>query len=172
MADSPRKQEILLPVKTGFIVFTLVAALLANLLPWQGILFWLRPDFAAVVLLYWCVQQPRKVGIAAAFLLGLAMDVANGNLLGQHALAYIVMAYAGIILHRRLQMFNQSQQMLHVMPLLLIAQVIILLVRLMTGADFPGWGYFLASATGAALWPVLAALLRIPQRPRTDPNVV
>lgn len=172
MADSPRKQEILLPVKTGFILFTLVAALLANLLPWQGVLFWLRPDFAAVVLLYWCVQQPRKAGIGAAFILGLTMDVANGNLLGQHALAYVVMAYVGIILHRRLQMFNLSQQMLNVIPLLLISQVIILLVRLMAGANFPGWGYFLASASGAALWPVLTALLKIPQRPRTDPNAV
>lgn len=172
MSDSPPKQEILLPVKAGFIVFTLALALLANLLPWQGVLFWLHPDFAAVVLLYWCVQQPRKVGMGAGFVVGFLMDVANGSLLGQHALAYTVMTYAGIILHRRLQMFNPGQQMLHVLPLLLISQVIIVLTRLITGANFPGWGYFLASATGAALWPLLGAVLKIPQRPRHDPNAV
>ena len=64
-------QEILLPVRAGFIAFTLAAALIANLLPWSGWALWVKPDFVALVVLYWCIEQPRKVGFVAAWLLGL-----------------------------------------------------------------------------------------------------
>jgi rod shape-determining protein MreD len=97
--------EILLPVRGGFIVFTFVAALLINLLPWSGWALVLKPDFVALVVLYWCIQQPRKVGFTSAWLLGLIMDVAEGSLFGQHALAYSVLAFGGIVLHRRVLMF-------------------------------------------------------------------
>ena len=80
-------QEILLPVKPAFIVFTLLGALLLNLLPWSGSWLWVRPDFGALVLLYWCIAQPRRIGFTAACLLGLLMDIADGSLFGQHALA-------------------------------------------------------------------------------------
>src|SRR5262245_32287095 len=98
--------EILLPVKPVFIVFTLIAALLVNLLPWSGWLLAIKPDFVALVMLYWCIHQPRKVGFTVAWLMGLMMDVADGSVLGQHALAYSVLAYAGIVLHRRVLGFT------------------------------------------------------------------
>lgn len=163
-------QEILLPARPGFIALTLLAALLANLLPWSGTAALLKPDFLAVTLLYWCIHQPRKLGFAAAWLLGLAMDIGDASLLGQHALAYNLLAYAGITLHRRVQMFGVGQQVLHVVPLLVLAQFATLLVRMAAGADFPGVLYFGASVTGAALWPLLLVLLELPQRPRLDPD--
>ncbi len=166
------RHEILLPVKPGFIAFTLIAALLLNLLPWSGDWLWVKPDFVALVVLYWCVEQPRRLGFAVPWLLGLLMDVADGTLFGQHALSYTILAYAGIVLHRRVQMFNMRQQVLHVVPLLLLAQAVALLVRLVAGADFPGLAYFAASLTGAALWPVMGHVLKLPQRPRLDPDQV
>src|SRR3979490_1382839 len=86
--------EILLPVRPLYVVVTLVAALLLNLLPLAGWVLALRPDFVALTLLYWGIYQPRKIGFLPAFLLGLAMDVADGLLVGQHALAYSVMMFA------------------------------------------------------------------------------
>jgi len=165
-------QELLLPVKPGFIVFTLVAALLANLLHWSGWMMWLAPDFVALIVLYWCIHEPRKMGFIAAWGLGLLMDIAEGSLFGQHALAYVILAYAGMALHRRVQRFPLVPQMLHVLPLLLFTDVVVLLVRAMAGADFPGYAYFLGSIAGAALWPVLTHLLKLPQRPRPDPDRV
>jgi rod shape-determining protein MreD len=165
-----RSHEILLPAKPAFIAFTLGAALVANLLPWAGVAALLRPDFLALALLYWCIHQPRRVAFAPAWLLGLAMDVGEASLLGQHALAYTLLAYAGITLHRRVQMFDLKQQVLHVAPLLLLAQVAALLVRMAAGADFPGLGYFAASLTGAALWPLTVILFELPRRPRLDPE--
>ena len=165
-------QEILRPAKTGFIVATLVASLLLNLLPWAGWGLWVRPDFVALVLLYWCIDQPRKIGFGIAWVLGLLMDVADGSLFGQHALAYTIVAYAGIVLHRRVQRFSITPQALHVVPLLLLNDLIVLLIRLTAGSDFPGYWYFLGSVIGGLLWPMLSFLLKLPQRPRFDPDHV
>lgn len=165
-------QEILLPVKPAFIAATLVTALLVNLLPWSGWWLWVKPDFVALVVLYWCIVQPRKIGFTAACLLGLLMDVADGSLLGQHALAYSVLAYAGIVLHRRVQQFSITPQVLHVIPLLLVNDLIIIVIRMLAGSDFPGYQYFIGSFIGGALWPALSILLKLPQRPKPDPDHV
>jgi rod shape-determining protein MreD len=159
-------QEILLPVNPAFIVMTLIVALTVNLMPLSG--WWLvcRPDFVALVLLYWCIDQPRKISFTMAWLLGLVMDVFDGSLFGQHALAYSILVFAGIALHRRLQRFSATPQVLHVIPLLLMNDLIVLAVRLVTGSDFPGYPYFAGSLIGGALWPLLLTLLTLPRRPR------
>ncbi len=164
--------EILLPVRTAFIIFTFVAALLINMLPWSGWWLAIKPDFVALVVLYWCIQQPRKVGFASAWLLGLIMDVAEGSLFGQHALAYSVLAFAGIVLHRRVLMFTLRDQVLHVLVLLLLNDAMVLAVRMLAGAGFPGFSYFIGSLTAAALWPALCFLFKLPQRPAPDPDRV
>ncbi len=165
-------QEILLPVRVGFIASSLIAALLLNLLPWSGAAIWAKPDFVALVVLYWCIEQPRRVGFVAAWLLGLFMDVADGTLFGQHALAYSILAYAGIVLHRRVQRFSGTPQVLHVIILLLMTDIIVLAIRAAAGADFPGFQYFIGSFVAGALWLPLGALLKLPQRPRLDPDRV
>jgi rod shape-determining protein MreD len=159
--------EILLPVKPVFIVFTLIAALIVNLLPWSGLFLVLKPDFVALAVLYWCIQQPRKVGFAAAWLLGLMMDVADGSLLGQHALAYSVLAFVGIVLHRRVQMFTMKDQILHVIPILLLNDLVVLTIRRFAGADFPGFTYFVGSFIAGAMWPAICFLLKLPQQPKS-----
>jgi rod shape-determining protein MreD len=169
---SSNPQEILLPVRPAFIVTTLAAALLLNLLPWSGLLLWLKPDFVALVVLYWCIHQPRKLGFGAAWALGLMMDVADGSLFGQHALAYSILAYAGIVLHRRVQGFRLTQQVLHVIFLLLFNDLIVLAIRMLAGGDFPGYQYFLGSFVAGAIWPPLTVMLKLPQRTRPDPDHV
>jgi len=164
--------EILLPVNGVFIVITFVAAMFVNLLPWSGWWVYAKPDFVALVVLYWCIQQPRKVGFAWAWLLGLLMDVAEGSLFGQHALAYSVLAFAGIVLHRRVLMFTMGSQILHVLVLLLLNDLIVLAVRLFAGASFPGFLYFLGSFVAAVLWPLLTWLFKLPQRTTPDPDHV
>jgi rod shape-determining protein MreD len=165
-------QEILLPVRAGFIALTLLSALMLNLLPWSGAGLWIKPDFVALVVLYWCIEHPRKVGFVSAWMMGLFMDIADGTLLGQHALAYSILAFAGIVLHRRVRMFSGTPQALHVLLLLLINDVIVLAIRLAAGADFPGLQYFIGSFVAAALWLPLGALLRLPLRARLDPDQI
>lgn len=163
-------EEILLPVRPRYIAITLFIALMINLLPLTGWVLALRADFVALVLLYWGIHQPRKLGFLPAWLLGLTMDVAAGSLLGQHALSYVVMMAIAIALHRRVSMFDLRRQILHVLPILVTVQMVMLVVILAAGAEFPGWWYFLPSLTGALLWPVTDFLLKIPLRPRSDPD--
>ena len=159
--DSP-EQRILLPVSGRFIATSVVIAFAFNLLPWPDIRG--VPDLLALVLTFWCVHQPRKIGIGIAWLLGLVMDAANGVLFGQHALAYAVLGYAAHGLHRRILRFPIWQQAAHVLVLLLASQLLMLLVRLVAGATYPGLSFFAGSLIAAALWPVATYILLAPQR--------
>jgi rod shape-determining protein MreD len=157
-----RPSALLAPVNPLFIWGSLLAALLLNLLP-AGPTAWV-PDFLALALVFWNVHQPRRVGIGAAFVFGLLIDVHDGALFGEHALAYTLLAYGAITLHRRVLWFPVGAQSLHVLALLLVAQFVSLLVRLWVGGGFPGWDYFLGSAVGAAIWPLVTLILLAPQR--------
>lgn len=163
-----RPQYILQPVNPYFIVFSLAAAFLLNLMPWGKLIG--VPDFVALVLLFWNVHQPRKVGMGTAFLLGLLMDVHNASLLGEHALAYTLLSYGAITIHRRVLWVSPFWQMLAVMPLLVGAQVVPFIIRLLMGAAFPGWGYLIDGFVEAALWPLASILLLMPQRRPVDPD--
>ncbi len=153
---------LLRPVNPAFIWFALFLAFALNLLPWGHSPF--VPDFLALALVFWNVQQPRRVGIGAAFVFGLLMDVHDAALFGEHALAYTLLSYGAISLHRRILWFPLGAQAVHVLPLLLVAQVASLLIRLWVGGRFPGWSYFIESFVGAVLWPVISWLLLAPQR--------
>ena len=162
MIIEDRPQRILRPVSASFMALTIALALLFNLLPWRDVNG--VPDMLALVLVFWCVHQPHKMGIGVAWLLGLVMDAGNGALFGQHAFAYSVLAFAAIALHRRMLWFPLWPQALHSFFLLLGTQVLMTLVRLAAGAAFPGISYFLGSAIAAALWPAVTFLLLLPQR--------
>lgn len=162
MALETPGQYLLLPAKGSFIVASLLVALAFNLLPWQDVRG--VPDLLALVIAFWCVHQPRKMGIGAAWALGLVMDAANGTLFGQYALAYAALAYGAQSLHRRILRFPLWQQALHVLVLFAATQFLMVVVRLAAGGTYPGISYFVGSAVAALLWPVATAFLLAPQR--------
>lgn len=158
--DKP--QHILLPVRVSTIVASFAVALLLNFLPWRSVA--LAPDFVALTLAFWCIRQPRLVGLGIGWLLGLLTDVGNGVLLGQHALSYSLLAFGAITLSRRILWFALWGQALHVAALLVFAQAVGTAVRLAAGAEFPGWTLAVGPLAGAALWPVVSVVLLAPQR--------
>jgi rod shape-determining protein MreD len=148
---------------------TLLFSLLLDLLPLGGAAALLWPDCLALTLLYWVVHYPRRVGMGIAWFLGLLMDIAEGALFGQHALAYVVIAYGAWLWHRRLQTLSPWQQALYVCALLLAMQCTMLGVRLSFGDTFPGFMYFAAAVVGAVSWPLIALLLQLPARNMGEP---
>ena len=117
LPDSPlfriaKPEDILLAPKPWFVALTLALAFTVNLLPLSGIALALRPDFFALVLLYWAIHQPRWVGIGVAWCCGLLTDVVEANLFGQHALAYAILGFAAGYFHRRVLRFPLWQQAL------------------------------------------------------------
>lgn len=159
-------EYLLLPANRAFIAVSIGVALLLNFIPWGrtvGI-----PDFVAVVLVFWNIHQPRMVGIGVAFLVGLLMDVHASALLGERALAYTLLSYGAISIHRRVVWFGLGGQMLHVLPLFLLAQAVVVAVRMAVGGPFPGMSYFLQSLSSALMWPLADLLLLLPQRRAVD----
>jgi rod shape-determining protein MreD len=166
------EQEILSPASGWFVVLSLIAALLLNLFPLAGILLQLRPDFVALLLLYWCIHQPSYVGLSVAFGMGLLMDVGNTGTLGQYSLAYCVIVYLALVFHRRLRIFNPFQQAPQIGIFLFVMQFIILLTGLLSGFNFPGWYFFLNCITGMLIWPFVALFLRFAHKPKSDPDIL
>jgi rod shape-determining protein MreD len=160
--------QLLLPVNPLFIGLSLVVALGLNIVPLGR--HPALPDLLAVVIVFWNVHQPRRVGVGLAFLFGLLMDVHEGALLGQHALAYTLLSYVAVTIHRRLTWFGLAEQAVQIVPVFLVAHAVVLLVRMTAGDMFPGWSILLAPVFEAALWPFATLLLLAPQRRPPDPD--
>lgn len=161
MQPTYSSSRILQPVRPWFIFLSLIIALFLNFLPTTGVL-WI-PDWVALTLIFWSIREPRLAGMGSAFLLGIAMDVADASLLGQHSLAYVVATYLAALLSRRILWFPLGQQALHVLPLLLVVQATQVAIRLVPGVEFPGFSYFIGPFIAALLWPVITFVLLIPQ---------
>lgn len=94
----------------GAVFMSFFVASLANLLPMPADWIWLRPEFVVLVVIYWTVTLPDQVGVGMAFAMGLVQDVLEHSLLGQHALAFVVLAYVCSLSYRRLRNFALWQQ--------------------------------------------------------------
>ena len=163
----PRSSDqLLLPVNPMFMWGSLLLALTFNLIPFGRVSA--MPDVLALALVFWNVHQPRRVGIGAAFVFGLLMDVHQGALLGQHALSYTLLSFFATTIHRRLLWFSVLGQALQVLPLFAAAHGVSVLVRLAAGGVFPGWNLMFAPLIEALLWPLAALLLLAPQRRAPD----
>jgi len=164
--------QLLLPANPFFIWSSLVIALTLNMLQNMGL--WGRaawaPDVLALVLVFWSIHQPQRVGIGAAFVFGILLDVHQGALLGQHALSYTVLSFLAIAIHRRLLWFTVPSQALQVLPLFAASHAIELATRMATGGSFPGFLMLLAPLFESLLWPVVSVLLLLPQRRAPNPD--
>ena len=158
--------QLLMPVNPIFVWSTLIVAFLLNVLPLGRAPA--MPDFLALVLVFWNVHESRRVGIGAAFVFGLLMDVHSGAVLGQHALAYTLLSFFAVTIHRRLLWFTVPSQAMQILPLFVGAQAASMLVRVIAGGMFPGWSLILAPVFQALLWPVATWVLLAPQRRAPD----
>ena len=160
MQPTHSSRRILLPVKSWFIIASIVLALILNLIPTGSVPA--IPDWVALVLAFWSVREPLKIGMVNGFLLGLVMDVAYGTVLGQHALGYVLVMYIAAGFSRRILWFPLFKQALQVLPMLLAMQAVMVGARLLAGGAFPGWCLFPVQfhrrpAVGAAQLPSAAA---------------
>jgi rod shape-determining protein MreD len=165
----PAGRPLLLPANPRFIALTLVVGLLMNML--LGLTGWRwLPDILAIVVVFWNVYQPRRVGLVLAFVLGLALDVHESALLGQNALSYVVLSSMAIAVQRRLLWFPLREQALQIAPLFVLASLLEWATRLIVQDAWPHWSQLFAPLMQAALWPLIGALLLAPQRRAVDPD--
>ncbi|KRG44252.1 rod shape-determining protein MreD [Stenotrophomonas pictorum JCM 9942] len=134
-------------------------ALLLGLVPLPELLLPLRPYWLALVLAYWVIETPDRVGLGFAFCIGLLADLMFGGILGEQALRLVVMAFILQRFRARIRFFPLSQQALAIGGLLLNDRVIDAALHLLVGEPLLRWSYWWAPLLGMALWlPLYVAL--------------
>jgi rod shape-determining protein MreD len=148
------------PQGTGIILLSFLLALILAIIPLPEWARLLRPEWVSLVLIYWVLALPHRIGIGVAWVMGLLLDVMRDSLLGQHALALALTAFLVFQIHQRLRLFPLWQQSLVVFVLLLIQTIIIFWIKGVTG-EAPGFWYILLPAlTSALFWSAVFILLR------------
>jgi len=142
------------------IILTFVISFILTIMPMPQVAIHLRPEWSALVLLYWCMALPQRIGVGTGWIVGLLLDVLKGSLLGQHALALAVIAYLILNLHQRVRLFPLWQQAVVVMMLLNLSQLLLLWFDGITGQPAKGLQYWLPPLVAMLIWPGVFMLLR------------
>lgn len=139
---------------------TLLIAMCLNILPLSNVVKSLNPDWVLLVLIYWTLVVPERVGVFNAWLLGIMVDVLTGRLFGMHGLVYVLVNYTCLKFHRRLRHYPVIQQAVFVFVCLLVSQVLVFWVENIQGATGLTWLFWLPVLTGTFCWPFVYAGLR------------
>jgi len=135
---------------------------LGSMLPWRLLPF--APDLLMLVLGFWAVHEPRRVPMSLAFVLGILVDVHDGSLLGEHALAYVLVVYGALLLRKRILNFGMWIHFLHMAVVMLLAQLIVQVLHAWLVGEWSGWEWAAGTLLTAALWPLADSVLFLPQR--------
>lgn len=146
------------------ILLSFVLALALTIVPLPAMLELFRPEWLAMVLIYWCMAVPMRVGVSIGWLVGLMLDVSRDALLGQYALAFAVIAFLTLHLHQRLRIFPLWQQALSVGVLITLECLIVLWIKGLTGQSPGIWKMLVPAFTSLLFWPVIYLLLRYMRR--------
>jgi rod shape-determining protein MreD len=138
---------------------TVILALIFAVLPLPDPIDAARPDLLLLLVIYWSLSAPRIAGLLFAWFCGLAIDVVKGIILGQHALAFLFIAYATHKVQLRMRIWPVSQQAATVLVMLVVYQFIVFWLDGIVGQPVTTWKRWLPALTGAVLWPILVAVL-------------
>jgi len=151
-------------------LITMIVAFMLAIMPLPDWAVELRPEWVTLVLIYWAMTAPSKIGITAAWFTGLLLDVSYGTLMGQHAIGMVLVIYVIHLQHQRLLMASLLQQAIVIFALLFIKQLLILWVDGMIGRAPDSWLYFMPTITSTILWPWIYIILKDLQRKYTASN--
>jgi rod shape-determining protein MreD len=165
-------RQLLLPARPFFIWMSLIAAFIFNII--LSAWFWGRaawlPDMLLITILFWNIHQPHRIGMGSAFFFGLLMDVQTIGLLGQHALAYTLVSFMAILIHRRILWFKTRTQALQLFPLFALSHFLEGVLRYFFSNPTTDWFAVFAPMIEAILWPIVSAALLLPQRRSPEPD--
>ncbi|MFI3186575.1 MAG: rod shape-determining protein MreD [Methylococcaceae bacterium] len=145
---------------SGRIMLTIIIAMCFRIVPWPGFLTSINPDWVLLVLIYWAIAVPERIGIFHAWTIGLLIDVLTGRVFGQYALAYTLVIYVCLLLHKRLRQFPLPQQGFFIFFCLLFTQMLLFwLQNIQHSAQLHAY-FWLPVVTGTLCWPVIYTALR------------
>lgn len=149
----------------ALIIFaTFLVGLVLSQLPLPGFMVWMRPEWVALVLIYWVMVLPHRVGLTTAFLMGILLDLVRGNVLGLNSLSLLIITFLVLLLYKRLRMFPMWQQSMMVMVLVGINQLLFFWMQSITGTAATGLNFLLPSLVSALIWPWIYVVLHRTRR--------
>lgn len=149
----------------SLIIFaTFLIGLILSQIPLPDFLIWYRPEWIALVLIYWVLVLPHRVGLVSAFFVGVSLDIIRGSVLGLNALSLTIITYLVILLYKRIRMFPLWQQSLMVLVLIGINQLLFFWMQGITGTRGGGLQFMLPSLVSALLWPWVYVILHSVRR--------
>lgn len=138
---------------------SLVLAFILQLTPLPPGIITFKPYWLGLVLIYWAIETPDRIGLGFAFLLGIGADILTGQLLGEQALRLLVLSFIVLRFRARMRFFPMGQQSLAVLALLLNDCIVVLMIRGFAGDPMPGFGFWGAPVVGMLAWPLVFLLL-------------
>ena len=144
----------------GIIIVSFIIAIMLTAMPLPDWAVNWRPAWLAIVLIYWCMAVPDRVGISVAWMLGLILDVMQSNILGQNALGLVLIAFITHRSYQRMRVFPLAQQAVLVCFYLLLYELIMLWIMQSIGNKIQNWTYWMPAVTSMLIWPWLFIVLR------------
>jgi rod shape-determining protein MreD len=145
----------------GWVIFlSFVTAYVLTLVPLPPWAVFYRPEWVILVLIYWCLSLPKRIGVVIGWLVGLLMDALTGATLGQHALALVVIAYITLRWHRQIRQQTIWQQAFNILFLTAFMQLLEAWVQGLDSQFISSWKFWAPSVTSMLLWPWLFIVLR------------
>lgn len=135
------------------IAITLIVGLLLMILPLPHWAVAFRPAWLLLVMIYWSIALPHRVGILTAWSMGLALDVMQGTLMGENALAFALIIYITAKMHRQFRLFSLLTQSVTLFALLLLSQLLIFWLQGLQGQTVSMKWFLGAPLVSACLWP-------------------
>ena len=151
---SPDRASRRLPV-----VITLILGLMLSIMPLPDSMQAFRPDWLALLVIFWAMQLPRTWSVGSAWIIGIVLDVSYGTLLGQHALALCLVAFVTVRFHLLMRVFPLSQLTMTVFALLALYQFILFWINGVAGISAPAVTYWGPVILGTVLWPFIYMFL-------------
>jgi rod shape-determining protein MreD len=141
------------------VIITFIVGLMLTVMPLTDSVEPFRPDWLALVVIFWAMHLPRTWSVGSAWIIGIVLDVSYGTLLGQHALALCVIAFATVRFHLLMRVFPLSQLSATIFALLALYQFILFWVNGVAGVSAPTITSWAPVITGTLLWPFLFMFL-------------
>lgn len=142
------------------VVITIVVALMLMVVPLPDWAAPFRPDWVALTLVYWAMMLPRTWSVGSAWLIGIVLDVAQGTIFGQHALALCLIVFITVRFHLLMRVFPMQQLAATVFAILALYQFILFWINGIAGVDAPAVDYWGPVITGTLIWPFVVMVLR------------
>jgi rod shape-determining protein MreD len=156
---SARDRVLRDPARSRLILGSLLLAYIVALLPWNGLVLKLQPDWVLLVLIHWWLREPWRLGQGAAFVAGVLMDIAQTGTLGVHALAYSLAAWLTLRLRARLLGFAPAAQAPQILPMLVLARLSATAGAIAAGGSLPAWTFFASCLIDMVFWIPITLLL-------------